>query len=88
MVQERVTLWQEREELQGNNERLFGKLERRKAVKVQTVDKRCNLETWPVMADADVPEEVFVGLVALDRELWEKAARLAICRHWKSSDIL
>ena len=41
----------EREELRGNNKRLFGELERSKAVEVPAAAKRRNLEARLVMAD-------------------------------------
>ena len=73
----------EREELRGNNKRLFGEFERSKVVEVPAAAKRRNLEVRLVMADAGravargALEEGVARLVALERELWEKAARLA-----------
>ena len=73
----------EREELRGNNKRLFGELERSKAVEVPAAAKRRNLEVRLVMADGGravargALEEGVARLVALERELREKAARLA-----------
>ena len=77
MVRERVALRKEREELRGNNKRLFGELERRKSVEVPVTAKRYNLEAGIVMVDAGALKEGVAQLVALERELREEAARLS-----------
>ena len=83
MVQERVTLRQEQEELRGDNKRLFGQLERRKAAEVPAAAKCRNLEARLEVADTGVLKEGVARLVALEQELLEKAAQLARQRHWK-----
>ena len=94
MVRERVGLRLEQEELWDNNERLFGKLEKSKAVEVPAAAKHRDLEARLLMADAGravargALEEGVARLLALERELWEKAARLARRRRWKSKGTL
>ena len=67
----------------GDNEWLFGELKRGNAVEAPTATKRRNLEARPATADVGRAvalgslEEEVARLVALERELWEKAARLA-----------
>jgi hypothetical protein len=91
MVREQVALRQEREGVGGDNERLFGKLERSKATEAPMADKRRDLDARLVMADAGravargALEEGVARLVALEHELWEKTARLARQRQWKIS---
>ena len=91
MVRERVGLRLEQEELWDNNERLFGKLEKSKAVEVPAAAKHRDLEARLLMADAGravargALEERLTRLLTLERELWEKATRLARRRRWKSS---
>ena len=51
MVRGRVVLRREREELQGDNKRLFGELQRSKAAEAPAAAKRHNLETRLAMAD-------------------------------------
>jgi hypothetical protein len=53
MVRERVVLRREREELQGDNKRLFGELQRSKAAEAPAAATRHNLKTRLAMADAD-----------------------------------
>ena len=78
----------------GDNEWLFGELERGNAVEAPTAAKRRDLEVRPATADAGRAvalgslEEGVARLVALEQELWEKAARLAGRRHWKRSRTL
>ena len=63
----------------GNNEWLFGELEQGNFVEAPTAAKRRDLEARPVTADAGravalgLLEEGVARLVALKRELWEKA---------------
>jgi hypothetical protein len=51
MVRERVVLRREREELKGDNKRLFGKLQRSKAAEAPAASKRHDLETRLAIAD-------------------------------------
>ena len=75
----------------GVNEWLFGKLERGNVVEAPTAAKHRDLEARPTTADAGRAvalgslEEGVARLVALERKLRKKAARLAGRIHWKRS---
>jgi hypothetical protein len=82
MVRERIVLRREREELLGDNKRLFGELQRSKAAEAPAAAKGRDSETRLAMADVGctVAQGVLEGvtrLVALEPEIQEKAARLA-----------
>ena len=67
----------------GNNKWLFGKLEQGNAVEAPTAAKHHNLKAHPAAANVGRAvalcslEEVVARLVVLERELREKATRLA-----------